>query len=241
MKIKKISNDEVVVFLSMGDLELFDLSPDSFEPKSAELHRFLFLLMETVREETGFDPFEGQVVVEAARTREGVHLSISKVGGFRRRKKKISRDDFNRAAAVRVRGDRSGHRQRRDIRDMDMSSGDLYRSLFDDDVHSLLAKKSNTNKKERSYVFVFSTYSDLEAALCIADEEHISAGELYRSGKRYAVIMKMTSMDGCYNILDFTESYCRSDLVARRVREAWEPVAAGEKLSEMARALRDMI
>ena len=40
-------------------------------------------------------------------------------------------------------------------------------------------------------------------------------------------------------VIDFGGQY--NQLVARRVREAWEPVAAGEKLSEMARALRDMI
>ncbi len=240
LRIKKISKDEVVVYLSIGDLELFDLSPDSFEPKSVDLHRFLFILMETVREETGFDPYDGQVVVEAARVDGGIHLSISKVAGSNR---KISRAEFSKVKRVRVKGVRSGHAQKHDLRREfgDITDDELYEAVFANSAHRRLSKREAGRKKDNTFVFVFSTYSDLESALCIADRSRIANGELYRDGKRYALILRMRSMDGCYNISEFTENVLRSGIAADKVREAWKKVAEGEALSEMADALKNMI
>ena len=224
----------------MGDLELFDLSPDSFEPKSVDLHRFLFILMETVREETGFDPYDGQVVVEASRVDGGIHLSISKVG---RSKRKISRAEFNKVKRVRVKGVRSGYMQKHGLQHKfdDITDEELYKAVWGSGAHRQMSRREAGGKKNNTFVFVFSTYLDLESALCIADRSRIANGELYRDGKRYALILRMRSMDGCYNISEFAEKVFRNAIVADEVREVWKKVAENEALAEMADAVKNMI
>ncbi len=232
LKIKKISNEEVIVFLNTRDLELFDLSPDSFEPRSAELHRFLFMLMETVREETGFDPYDGQVVVEAATSKNGVHLSISRI---KRTNRKISKENFNRAAGVRIKSSNTGN-----SRGMDPAGGRQYRSLLDEKPHGKMARRSRDKRRDSCFIFIFSAYSDMESALCTLENTYIEKGELYRSGKRYAMLLPISSLDGCYHLLEFSESCSRNSIAADGIREGWKKVTEGGGLVELANAVRDM-
>lgn len=226
-----------MVFLTNGDLDFFDLSPESFGPKSEELHRFLFVLMETVRDETGFDPFEGQVVVEASRTKDGVHLSICRTAaetGYASGRR-ISRDEFRKAKGVRVKGVSVPRMPVGHI----ASEEEEYLRMLDEKRHA----RMRTRKKKRgsSLVLVFSSYTDMESGLCLISAEDIAGGELYRSGKRYAVILGAKALDSCFGILEFTESHFKNDIAADRVRECWSLVAKGEELSEMAEALKNMI
>ncbi len=240
MKIKKISNEEVIVFLNTSDLELFDLSPESFEPRSAELHRFLFMLMETVREETGFDPYEGQVVVEAATSENGVHLSISKINHASR---KISKENFNKATSVKIKGSSQiGRRERKSAsgHDADMAADRLYRSLFNEQPHGRMPRKGSDRKREGCFIFFFSTYIDMESALCTLKNSYISKGELYRNNKRYAMILPLLSLDGCYHLLEFSESCSKSRIAADDIREGWKKVAEGGELLRLAEAVKEM-
>lgn len=79
MKIEKFQNDKIKVTLTPQDLVLYDIEADSVRPDSPKLHKFLFDVMESVREETGFNPYSGQVVVEAQRDHTGICLIISKI------------------------------------------------------------------------------------------------------------------------------------------------------------------
>ena len=79
MKIEKVQNDKIKVTLTPADLVLYDIEEDSLRPDSPKLHKFLFDIMENVKEETGFNPYSGQVVVEAQRDESGISLTISKI------------------------------------------------------------------------------------------------------------------------------------------------------------------
>ncbi len=98
MRIKKISCDKVVVQLTNSDLEHFDLDMEN-RPQS-DIHKFLFKVMELVKDETGFDPYHGgQVMVEASPSESGMVLVISKIPLG---KKKMSEDEFSKIKSIKV-------------------------------------------------------------------------------------------------------------------------------------------
>lgn len=76
MKIKQIASNHVEVTVTEGDLTLFDISIDSLTPDSPYLRTFLFKIMERVKDETGFDPKIGNVVVEAQRSNDRIVFNI---------------------------------------------------------------------------------------------------------------------------------------------------------------------
>lgn len=218
MKIRKISCDEIMVFLSNDDLEFFEIEPDDIKPQSNELHKFLFVLMETVQDETGFDPYHGQVVVEAVPTKSGLHITISKTG---ENKNKISRRDFRRAKGVRATANRSQY-----YKMLNKSESDNTRSKTD---------------KKAFAVFVFDSFTDMESAVSLMGEPELAKGELYRQDKRYAIILKCKTGERCVNMLsEFAVQSSRSRLLVHDIREGWKRVAAGKELVDMAAAIRSM-
>ena len=79
MKIEMLENDKIKVTLTLEDLVLYDISGETVSPDSPKLHKFLFKIMESVKEKTGFNPYNGQVVVEAVQDMTGITLFISKL------------------------------------------------------------------------------------------------------------------------------------------------------------------
>lgn len=79
MKIEKLENNKIQVTLTMEDLTLYDIDIKKMTPDCSNLHKFLFDIMESVKEETGFNPYSGQVVVEANYNESGIILLISKL------------------------------------------------------------------------------------------------------------------------------------------------------------------
>lgn len=63
MRIEKLNKDKIKVTLTTAELINLDIDVKRLSPDSKELHTFLFHIMETIREETGFNPYNGQVVV----------------------------------------------------------------------------------------------------------------------------------------------------------------------------------
>ena len=81
MKIEKLGNRKIKVILDADDLNYFNLKPETLTADSAQLHKFLFHIMESVRKETGFNPYSGTVAVEAVHSSGGITLYISSVSG----------------------------------------------------------------------------------------------------------------------------------------------------------------
>lgn len=104
MRIEKLSGDKVKVTLSTTDLVNLDIDISDLAPNSEELHSFLFHIMETVRTETGFNPYNGQVVVEATPSRDGISLIVSKI---KPAIKQITKDEIKRGVTVKARTKRT--------------------------------------------------------------------------------------------------------------------------------------
>ena len=101
MRIKKISGNEVTVYLDTHDLEYFNFKTENGIPEEKEINEFLFDLMELVHNETGFDPYKGgRVMVEAIHSEHGMRLNICRIGG--RSGKKLTREQFERVKNVRA-------------------------------------------------------------------------------------------------------------------------------------------
>ena len=80
MRIEKLNKDKIKVTLTTAELINLDIDVKRLSPDSKELHTFLFHIMETIREETGFNPYNGQVVVEATPSQDGI---LSKASLFK--------------------------------------------------------------------------------------------------------------------------------------------------------------
>ena len=229
MRIRKVSDNEISVFLSEQELDFFDIHPEEKIPKSGELHRFLYAVMEAVQDETGFDPYnDGQVMVEASPVHNGMNLIISKLGAGRA-VKKLTRDQFKRVKAVRVRESKS----RKAIKDFD----ELADALGIRDI----IRSEEQRRKYGMNVFIFDCFSDMEDALSLMPRELAGSCSLFRNKKSYALITPVRNNTKIYNMLtEYSVSASVNEVLANDIREGWLRVAEGEKLSEMADAVRSM-
>lgn len=89
MKIERIENNKIKVTLSAHDLIDMDISVKSLTPSSPTLTGFLHEVLEQVSEETGFNPFDGQVMVEATPEEDGIVLVVTKLAPEKPKKRKI--------------------------------------------------------------------------------------------------------------------------------------------------------
>ena len=99
MRIERLNNDKIKVTLTTSDLVNLDIDMEQLTPDSRELHTFLFHIMETIREETGFNPYNGQVVVEASPSRDGMSIVVSRLNTNSSR---ITRQQFKNASGVKA-------------------------------------------------------------------------------------------------------------------------------------------
>ncbi len=79
MKIEKIEANKIRVILSELDLIDMNINVKALTPDSPRLHGFLYEIMEKVKAQTGFNPYSGQVVVEATPNRDGITLTVTKL------------------------------------------------------------------------------------------------------------------------------------------------------------------
>ncbi len=77
MKITRLDSDRVKVFLSASDLLDMNIDAKSLSPSSPQLGTFLYDILATVREETGFGIGDGQVIAEATPIPGGLELMLS--------------------------------------------------------------------------------------------------------------------------------------------------------------------
>ena len=89
MKIERIETNKIKVTLSALDLVDMNVTVTSLTPASPILTGFLHEVMEQVIEETGFNPYDGQVMVEATPEEDGIVLIVTKLSEEKPKKKKI--------------------------------------------------------------------------------------------------------------------------------------------------------
>lgn len=225
MKIRKVSQNEVTVYLSEQELGGYDIKPGEKIPESAALHRFLFELMDTVYIETGFNPYGGQVVVEATPLQNGMSLTISKIG----MKKPLSREEFKKAKSVRVKSKKSEELS-------DISHEEMLKL-----VENIARKRTDKHRKQKG-VFVFENFSDMESAFCMIDHDALDGCSLYRNKGKYAIVSNHITGSKYYNILsEFAEKIITADIAAADICEGWIKLADGAELKNMAEAIQKII
>lgn len=96
MRIKQIAQNHIEVIVTEGDLTLFDINMDSLTPDSPYLKTFLFKVMERVKNETGFDPQAGHILVEAQRRSDRIIFNIKRMALSKEKK----REKYKNARAV---------------------------------------------------------------------------------------------------------------------------------------------
>ena len=95
LKIEKIEMNKIKVTLSALDLIDMNISVKSLTPDSPVLHG----LMEMVKAETGFNPYSGQVMVEATPSDDGIILMVTKISEEKKKKPKNIRVAGHRSAS----------------------------------------------------------------------------------------------------------------------------------------------
>lgn len=79
MRIEKLEGNKIRVTLFAEDLDDYHVNVKMLRPDSPQLHTFLFEIMERVKHETGFNPYSGQIVVEATPSGDGIVLVVTKI------------------------------------------------------------------------------------------------------------------------------------------------------------------
>lgn len=79
MRIEKLEGNKIRVTLRQEDLDDYHINVKMLRPDSPLLHTFLFKIMERVKRETGFNPYTGQIVVEASPSGDGIELMVTKI------------------------------------------------------------------------------------------------------------------------------------------------------------------
>ena len=230
MKIKKLSQDLIAVFLSDQDIIEYDIDINGKIPPSDELHKFLFEIMEAVREETGFDPYHGgQVVVEASPTDTGLNLLISKVKP-KSKVRKLTEEQFNRVRKITVAGKK--------IRKSEITPADYLKRIMSE---LGLDESEDEKKSEKNRVFIFNSFDEWEKALCCMDSDLIAECSLYRSEAGYALITNLDKENIYYNMLsEFALLECRKEITVLTIKESWTFIAEGNTLSGMCEAVKAM-
>lgn len=166
MRIEKLNNDKIKVTLTTSDLINLDIDVKQLAPDSKELHTFLFHIMETIREETGFNPYNGQVVVEATPSRDGISILVSRLNANSRR---ITRQQFENASSIRAKTKKSAKAEIFYFNSFD----DLCSALKELEYNSLIS--GSLYQLNNTYCFTINNESCHEKCLSVMAE--FSAGK----------------------------------------------------------------
>lgn len=137
MQIERLEENKIQVILSTADLLSMNIDISTLSGESGELNSFLFYIMEQIKEETGFNPYGGQLLMEAMPMGEdGISILVSKVHN---EKEKITRAQFKRIRALRPRMTRE-----KDALEAAEHVEVFYISCFDDVCAALMELNHNT-------------------------------------------------------------------------------------------------
>lgn len=79
MRIERLACNRVKVIITVAELSKMNVDPKKLRPDSRELHAFMFYIMQTIHRETDFNPFSGQITMEAVPYDDGMCIIISKI------------------------------------------------------------------------------------------------------------------------------------------------------------------
>ena len=99
MRIDRLAQNKILVTLTSDDLNGLHVNIHTLHDDKGVLNRFLVHVMEAIREETDFNPYSGQIVVEAKSFDEGMLITVSKLG---EELTKITKHDLKKAKHIKA-------------------------------------------------------------------------------------------------------------------------------------------
>lgn len=94
MRIEKIEFNKIKVTVTKSELNNMNINIKNLKPDSPQLHSFLFRIMERVKKETDFNPYTGQIVVEALPTNDSIVLTVTKISDEKPELKDITKNNI---------------------------------------------------------------------------------------------------------------------------------------------------
>lgn len=203
MQIEKLEENKIRVILTTADLLNMNIDINSLGQESVELNKFLFNIMERIKEETDFNPYGGQVLMEAMPMGDdGISIMVSKVQGDAI---KLSKEKFKKIRAVRIK-----ECERKPLKDTNNRITDTYYiENFDDVCSALEALDYNTlltgalykidnqyaylavrSKRTVKGITVLSEFADRKSYYPLQDVYIREHGELIAKGRRLVDMAK---------------------------------------------------
>ncbi len=98
MHIERLDNNKLRILLSNMDFEDFSVSKKELAMDTDVLRSFILKLMDTINEETDFNPYNGNIVIQAKEHDEGMSITISKS----KFPKKYTKEELKNARRIRA-------------------------------------------------------------------------------------------------------------------------------------------
>lgn len=219
MKIEQIAPDKVRVTLSEDDLVDMEIDPTCFLSDTAALNGFIINLMHEIYKKTDFNPYQGNITMEAQPEMEGMTILLSKV-------------DF--APPI-----FSGKGQIRGMINVPKTS-DLKVGKKKRKIKSVKAIKA-VEKPVIMHTFIFNDFENVCKALVRMSESIRGASELYRIDGGYSLLIPTNAdcLDDIAMVMEFADDVRRS-MVFEHIREHGECIAKGEKLTAMSERIKEL-
>lgn len=215
MKIEQIAPDKVRVTLSEDDLVDMEIDPTHFLSDTAALNGFIIELMHEIYKKTDFNPYQGNITMEAQSELNGMTIMLSK-------------------------GETpmfSGKGQIKGIIGVPKSRIPKNTEKKKRKIKSVKAIK----RPQVMQTFAFDDFENVCKALVRMNEKIVSVSELYRTDEGYALLIPTDKncLDDIAMVMEFADNVRRS-MVFEHIREHSECVAKGEKLTAMAQGIRKL-
>jgi len=216
MKIEQLAPDKVRVTLSSQDLKEMEIDPKHFLSDTAVLNGFIIELMNEIYDKTDFNPYQGNITMEAQSDSEGMTIMLSK-------------SDFIPAISA-----DKGH-----IRGIIGVPKPMVKKI--ENKNRKIKKVNAVKKPVFLHTYEFTDFNNLCDALIRISTEIVSLSELYHTNGGYALLVpdKKEYSDDFAIVSEFSDSFKRS-MVFEHIREHCECIAKGESLVSMREGIKKL-
>lgn len=208
MRIERVDNNNIRIILSDMDFLDFDISKQELAMDQKVLHAFIMRLMDTISEETDFNPYCGNIMIKAHNRRDGMSITVSKLGGVR----KYTKEELKKATNIKAK-----------LKKEDKSRAKRTLTFFFEDFEALceviIRVSDDVHNKSALYNY--------NGAYCYITEFDAECEE--EDSKMYGVISTMS---------EYSDNEGRGRVSSKHVEEHGTLIAGGEKLITMAEGLR---
>ncbi len=222
MKIEQIAPDKVKVTLSDADLVDMEIDPTCFLSDTNALNGFIVELMHEIYEKTDFNPYHGNIKMEAQSETGGMTILLSKTNSAfpMPDKGKPGIKGIMAVSEVRTRRLRKAPEKKK--------------------IKNIRVIKPGSTPKSMQ-TFIFSDFENVCAALMRMSPSVTEISEFYRMDEVYALLIPTNAgcLDDIAMVMEFADGVRRA-IVFEHIREHGELIAKGTKLSSMAEGIKKL-